>query len=564
MIPRWLRGAVGIATAAFATACSGGPPPCDGMGMHANPASAQGRWLTGLASRYPADTSIAARADELHRSQRARRAVAWAAVARTLAPVALARPTSLPSVTVPRFRTWYDREDVTRTFQRLYAELGRENRAAQSRFSDTALDNAFGWNVDFVTTLPEWPSSRLDAYARSLDTGTAIANLGGVQRIAMSPDAVRHLASSYPEILRCVASGAPPSFVDGSPAPQQLAREPLSLTSCGSTIAGPFFVATGGTIQARVDGTSIAGVELRIVEGVAADAPVRCTSSGTPTCSTTGPGIFVVRVSARAQAVTGMLDVQSTPPTADVAACLHGVFPPSAATVALEWRRTDIGIAFPTYDTSAAGLTRRLAPGADASWGMGDATIEPDENAAYTMRVPSGGTFRLAGMHIRTREVDHWLNITLWWSPNPNDDFGADRPEAVRALGGPWSSYKMCVATDFDELDAEPSGGFDTDAPTLAAALRAVNEGRGGASWCSNPYIDGAPGLVRSNCVGCHQHALSGVRPGQVQMDLSRYPSNGRMQVRNNFPSDGFWSLDSGDQLAAVFAETVDWWRSMD
>jgi hypothetical protein len=273
--------------------------------------------------------------------------------------------------------------------------------------------------------------------------------------------------------------------------------------------------------------------------------------------------VFVVRIATRGASASGMLDVTYTPATPEIAACLHGVFPPAAATVALEWRRTDIGLVFPTYDTSADGLARRLAPGADATWGTGDGSAEPDEHAAYTLALPSGGTFRLAGMHIRTRELSHWLNITLWWSPTPDTDFGADRPASVRALGGPWASYKMCVATDFDEQDPDPTGGFGNDAPTLAAALRVVHEGAGGPSWCSNPYIDAAPGLVRSNCVGCHQHAMSGVRPADVQNDLAHYPANGRMQVRNNFPSDGFWGLDGGDQLAGVLQQTVDWWRAM-
>src|SRR5699024_7817 len=147
------------------------------------------------------------------------------------------------------------------------------------------------------------------------------------------------------------------------------------------------------------------------------------------------------------------------------------------------------------------------------------------------------------GLHIRTRELAHWMNITLWFSPDPDEDFGADRPDAIRALGPPWSSYKMCVAIEFDEHDPDPNGGFIDDAPSLAAALRAVHEGPGGPSWCSNPYIDAGPGLARSNCVGCHQHAMSGARPAEIATDESRFPESGRLQMRNNFPADHFWGL---------------------
>ena len=56
---------------------------------------------------------------------------------------------------------------------------------------------------------------------------------------------------------------------------------------------------------------------------------------------------------------------------------------------------------------------------------------------------------------------------------------------------------------------------------------------------------------------------MSGVRPGDIQTDPARYPGNGRMQLRNNYPSDQFWGLDGGDQYASVLSETVAYWRSM-
>lgn len=557
------RASSAVVLAALLSACAPDPSPpttCEGIETQTMSASAEGRWLLGLASRYPADTALGARADELHRSQRSRRAAAWEAVARVLAPVPLAHPTGVVGATVPRFQTWYDRTDVTRTFQRLYSALDPVGRAAQSRFTDGALDEAFGFNVGFVTTLPEWTTSRLDAYAAALATATSVAGAPGAMRIALSPDAARHLISSYPEVLRCVA-GAPPAFSDGAATRQQVAREPIALSRCGARVLGPFFVATGGELTARLADVPD-GTDLRVLDGVTPTAATRCTASAATGCTVQGPGLFMVKVTTRAAAASGMLDVRYTPPTPAVAACLQGVFPPGAATVALEWRRTDLGMPLPTYDTSAAGLARRLAPGADATWGAGDGMAEPREGEAYTMRLAAGSSFRLAAMHIRTRELAHWLNITLWWSPTPDADFGADRPAAVRALGGPWSSYKMCVATDFDEQDPDPAGGFAQDAPSLAAALRTVHEGRGGPSWCSNPYIDAGPGLVRSNCVGCHQHAMTGVLPEAVQTDHARFPANGRAQVRNNYPADGFWGIDGGDHLAAVIAETVEYWRT--
>jgi hypothetical protein len=259
--------------------------------------------------------------------------------------------------------------------------------------------------------------------------------------------------------------------------------------------------------------------------------------------------------------VQGAVDVRYQTPEAPRTACLDGVFPPGAATVAMEWRRAFVLGPLPTYDTSAGGIARRFGPGGDETWGMGDGTAEPTEAQIYTQRLESGNTFRLAAMHIRTREVDQWLNITMWWSPDPDVDFGADRPAEVRALGGPWSNYKMCVSMDYTEEDPDPTGGFAQTAPSLGAALRAVYEGHGGPSWCSNPYIDAGPRLARSNCVGCHQHALSGLRPFDVQETPERFPARGRARLRNNLPADGFWGIDAGDRLGAVLVETVDYHR---
>jgi hypothetical protein len=118
------------------------------------------------------------------------------------------------------------------------------------------------------------------------------------------------------------------------------------------------------------------------------------------------------------------------------------------------------------------------------------------------------------------------------------------------------------VAIDDVEGDPDPTGGVDD--PGLGASLAVVHEGLGGPTWCSNPYIDGAPGLVRSNCVGCHQHGFTGVRPGDTVMDEVRFPAHGRLFVRNNHPVDQFWGIDAGDDLGAMIQETVDYWDTAD
>src|SRR5690606_27811438 len=108
-------------------------------------------------------------------------------------------------------------------------------------------------------------------------------------------------------------------------------------------------------------------------------------------------------------------------------------------------------------------------------------------------------------------ELRHWLWITIWWSPEPNTDFGADRPEAITELGGPWKNYKMCVATDFEERDPDPTGGYPTGPGSLGDALAAVHGGGSPGSptpsWCSNQFIERGAKNAQTNCVGCHQHA---------------------------------------------------------
>lgn len=492
-LPSSCRAAALAAALAAGCGAAGDDPGACPTGLVVSAASAPDRSLLGPGSPYPADPTLSAQADAIDRSQRVRRAVAWEVMARVLEPVTIAGRDRLEHATVARFRTWYDREDLTRIFQGLYADLGPAGRSARARFPEAALDAAFRRDVSHVDTLPAWTPTRWRDYLGSLHSPEALVGVGGLRRVLVSPDVARHLVRSYPEVLGCLEGAVPPAIADGPAAGSGL---PGASGPCGGRGL------QGGSGSRR--------------------APSQ----------TTG------------------------------ATCLDGVFPLGSATVSMDWRRADAGWTLPVYDSTGPAIARRYATGRDAAWGPGDAVGSPSPAEIYTMQLPAGTRFRLAGMHIRTRELGRWLNITLWYSDTPDSDFGADRPVSIQALGAPWTSYKLCVTTDFDEGDPRPDGGFARAAPSLAEALRAVHEGAGGPSWCSNPYIDAGPGLVRSNCVGCHQHAMTGVRPAQTVGDEARYPRVGRAQVRNNFPTDMFWGLDAGDNFAAVFAETASWWRS--
>jgi hypothetical protein len=284
---------------------------------------------------------------------------------------------------------------------------------------------------------------------------------------------------------------------------------------------------------------------------------VRCQAAAGQACDVAGPGAFEVVVSAGTAFAHGTLEVDYEEPVPTWAACLESPFPADAVVVKADWRRVLPDMPLAVYDTSAAGLTRRLTPAGGFAWGEGDGLADPGEGDIYTATLANGNTYRLAALHIMTKELDHWQWVTLWWSPadTADADFGADRPAAIAALGGPWRHYKMCTTTAFAEQDPRPDGGYGATAPTLGAALAAVHSP---ISWCSNPYLELGAGNADTNCLGCHQHAGTAILPEAILADPVLFPVHGRQIVRNNFPSDYSWTVDHGDQLSRTFADIVD------
>jgi hypothetical protein len=552
-----LASVVLLAALASCTADTGAAPPmrCGELGATVSPSTAIDRYVLGGASPYEADATARTREDELVSSQRARRAFAWSVVEKVLGAVPTAEPTPSEG-SVPRFRTWYDRDDVSRIFQRLYEDLGPDGRNEHARFDEAALDEAFTWNPRAVEELDTWPPSRIDEYIASLDEPIDVNGLGGIRSVAVDREVARHVIASYPEILDCMENGAPPAFDDG-PAEEmrRMHREVLSLAACEGAMRGPFAVARGETLVATIEGDTRASV-VAVTDG----STTLCQADADAGCEVPGPGTFSVIVTAGTAGLEAPLEIDHTAPDPEWAGCLNGAFPLASATVRAQWRRADAGWTLPTFDTSAAGMARRMDPEGTLTWGEGDGEVIPAADRIYAARLAAGSAFWLSGLHMKTRELDHWVYITLWWSDDPDTDFGADRPDSIRALGGPWSSYKMCTTVMYDEGDPDPRGGFDG---SLGDTLAAVHAGDGAPSWCSNPYLDAGPRLARSNCIGCHQHALSGVRPAEVPEE-GRFPDDGRSLVRNNFPADYFWGIDGGDDLGQMFADVAQWWSSAD
>jgi hypothetical protein len=406
-----------------------------------NPAD---RKILGVPAPYPADEGLRARQAELDGSLAARRAVAWATVQKMLQPVALAEPMLPSGASVPRFQTWYAKDDFSRMWKQLYAQLGRDGRRVRAPFAAAALDGIFDWNAHMVDALPTWPADRYAAYVAKLSTEEAWMGEGAGHRVSYSPAVMTHLLSNYGRVLDCMT---------------------------------------------RID-------------GIAADAPPLASDNFT--------------------------------------ACFDGEFPVGAAVVKAQWRRAELGIKVPTFDTSSDALLRRFAAGSD--WATGDGEDDPAADAIHTVQLANGNVFRLVGLHVITKELRKWLWITMWWSPDPDSDFGADRPAAL-AADPIWRHYKMCTVSDHLEADpAEPPG------PT----------------WCSNPYLERGAGNARTNCIGCHQHGGTSLLPETIIGDETRFPSNGRTEVRANFPTDYSWALTREDNFARAIADEVAYYDSFE
>lgn len=227
------------------------------------------------------------------------------------------------------------------------------------------------------------------------------------------------------------------------------------------------------------------------------------------------------------------------------APCLNGEMPADAVAVKTRWMPDSLSV--PVYDTSAAALKTRLAGG---TFGPGDGQATPTADQAYTMQLTTTTKSRLVALHIMTKELQDWAWITLWWSPDPNTDFGADRPASI---GGVFANYKMCVVTAYAEKDPTPGAGFPD---TLAAALDTTNDGP--ATWCSNPYLETADHEVKTSCIGCHQNGGTGETTDTILAQPEKFPDNGRTKVRVSFPADYAFTTNGGLELAAGMKARID------
>jgi hypothetical protein len=513
------------------------------------------RKIIGPAAPYTPDLSLAARDAELSHSIAARRAVAWDVVGRVLTPTPLGDPQLAAQFggtepEIPAWHTWYGHDDFERVFEEQYRALTPAQRHARAPIDP---DAGLAWNATALDGDPNWPESRYLAYLAAIDSSDTANGIGEANRVGYSPGAMRHLLASYQKQYACREGTDPPPEApdptrDEVPVVQ---RQDLMVGACSLQTAGPFIAGDGG-----VTVTATGGDQLYVRRGSApTTTDYDCTSTD-GACSVDGSAdIYIGVFAAEAQPVS--VDVAYTATDVVDPTCLDGEMPRDAVLVKAEWLRHFDGDELPTFDTSGARMTERLA--GEQAWDP-DGSAAADEDHIYTVSPASGGTFQLDGLHIISKELDHWLWITLWWSADPDTDFGADRPASIAALPGPWGNYKMCVTSSYIDQDPDPRGGF---AGTLGDALAAVHPAAGEPTWCSNPYIEQGDGNAATNCIGCHQQGGTSLTPESI---LADHPLHGTTRERNNFFTDYLWAIKGGggEDLSAVVQYEIQYWDAND
>ena len=531
------------------------------LGTATSAATIEDRRVIGLAAPYSPDLGLAARDAELEGSIASRRQAAWQIVLRTLRPVPLGDPRLASSFggtqpVIPAWHTWYARDDFERVFKKLYRDLGPDGRAMRAPLD---ADVGFQWNAIALDSDPAWPEQRYLDYLAAIDSPEKANGVGGASRVGYSPGAMGHIIESYAKQYACRTSTDPDPFV---PDPMRTPRvvtqsEAVDVEPCDFRLLGPFQAGNGNVrVTSRGDGD----IDLYVRRNTRPTTDLfDCRSSGDASdeeCNVAGNGPIYVGVFG-ADASTAQIDVEYLAEDVRDPTCLEGELPRDGVLVKADWRRQLPGELLPIYDSSCPRMTSRLA--GDAQWNS-DGVADPQPADIYTVVLPSGARFRMPALHIMSKELDHWVWITLWYSPQPDSDFGADRPAAIAALPGPWRNYKMCVTTSYVERDTDPRGG---QPGSLGDSLAAVHGGVGAPTWCSNPYIEQGKGNAATNCIGCHQHGGTTLAPEKI---LADEPQRGTTRTRNNFFTDYLWVIKGGggEDLSSVIQAEVDFWDAND
>lgn len=401
------------------------------------------RLFVGAGAPYPADLTLRDQLPTLKASNAARREVAWKIAKRVLEPVSIDNGTR----TLPRFQTWYAKEEVLPIFDHLLRAQAPAELAAHRPPTDAQIAEGFAWIGQRALGTAAGDPAKVESRRQELDAN-GDQSLGGPERVLMSPEVLAHLYKNYDAILGCLAT-----FPSADAAP---------------------------------------------------------------------------------------------PSETNFAPCVGTEFPEGAVIIKARWVPDTLPL--DAWDTSAEGVTNAVTAGA---WGTAPRTARPDADHIYTMTLASGIRMRLAALHIMSKELRDWAWISLFWSDQPNADFGADRPADIT---GPMGNYKMCAAVAFDEAD-DGSSLASAD-PSLASAIGATRA-FGPRTWCSNPYLESSPNNAKTNCIGCHQHAGTDLDTTAILEGDHAFPDGARALARKNFPADYTFITSTGLAIGAQMQAKV-------
>lgn len=242
------------------------------------------------------------------------------------------------------------------------------------------------------------------------------------------------------------------------------------------------------------------------------------------------------------------------PPSDDNFSHCFKEFPRSAVMVKAQWENlSENKLKNPKTDADVLKSVVSGSSPTNGTWPSPTATESPDDTQIYTNVTKEGTRWGLAGIHFVTKDVREWVWVSLWWSPNPRQDFGADMPQSIKQFNrGVWQNYKMCVVSSFEEGDPEPWEAFAGNFRSLGDSIKATYNAIKGTigqpphdkitTWCSNPFIETHQGNGRTSCIGCHQFSQTDIDFGSVIQN--KVPQVGRSKFRINFPSDFSWGID--------------------
>src|SRR5688572_26707819 len=161
------------------------------------------RVIIGKAKPYSPDRTLDSKIDLLTKSQKARRDVAWKAIAKVLKDARLAETeveVDDRKPKLPAFRTWYQKDDVERMFARLYEQHGKEARQARKPFTTSQIEAVVEWNAN---DRGSWSEEQYFERVKQAGTAAQVQGLSGNSRVSYSPGMVRHMLTRYGTLTKC-------------------------------------------------------------------------------------------------------------------------------------------------------------------------------------------------------------------------------------------------------------------------------------------------------------------------------------------------------------------------